>query len=94
MAGDKHSKQDRPRPREVRKADVQKAYGRYSATEQGDDRRTHEQPVPDAAPGQEAERGAYDPDHEYRPYEQPDRKPEAQPAAKPKARPKARPRSA
>lgn len=76
MARDKHSDQERPRPR-----DVEKASGRYSATAQGDDRRAHERPEPDDAPGQKAERGAYDPDHEYRRYEQPDRKPS-------KARPK------
>lgn len=77
MARNKHSDQDRPRQR-----DLQKASGRYSATEQGDDRRAHEQPAPDAAPGQKAEPGAYDPDHEYRRYEQPDRKPKAQPKTK------------
>ena len=73
MARNKHSDQDRPRQREVQKADVQNAYGRYSATEQGDDRNARVRPVRDAAPGpaapgQEAERGAYDPDHEYRRY--------------------------
>lgn len=88
MARDKHSDKDRPLPPEVQKADVQKAdvqkaHDRYSATEQGDDRRAKEQPVPDVAPGQEAERGANDPDHEHRRYELPDRKP-------PKARSKAK----
>jgi hypothetical protein len=103
MARDKHSGKDNPRPRDAQKADVQKAYGSYSATEQGDSRRAHEQPAADAtpdpvapdpvapgpaAPRQEAERGAYDPDHEYRRYERPDRKPEAQPKAGPKTPPK------
>ncbi len=86
MARNKHSDQDRPRQRDMQKADVQKAYGRYSATEQGDRRRAHEQPLPDAAPGQKAEPGAYDPDHEYRRYEQPDRKPEVEPKAQPKTK--------
>lgn len=106
MARDKHSGKDNPRPRDLQKADVQKAYGSYSATEQGDSRRAHEQPAADAtpdpvapdpvapgpaAPGQEAERGAYDPDHEYRRYERPDRKPEAQPKTPPKRKGAPRP---
>ncbi len=106
MARDKHSDQDRPRQHDLQKADVQKAYGSYSATEQGDSRRAHEQPAADAtpdpvapdpvapgpaAPGQEAERGAYDPDHEYRRYERPDRKPEAQPKTPPKRKGAPRP---
>jgi hypothetical protein len=86
MARNKLSDQDRPRQRDVQKADVQKAYGRYSATEQGNDRRAHEQPAADAAPGQEAEQGAYDPDHEYRRYEKPDSKPKAPPKAQPKTK--------
>ncbi len=102
MARDKHSDKDRPLPPEVQKADVQKAHGSYSATEQGDSRRAHEQPAADAtsdpvapdpvapgpaAPGQEAERGAYDPDHEYRRYERPDRK--SEPQSKTPSKPKA-----
>lgn len=94
MARNKHSDKDRPRPPDVQQADVQKASGGYSATEQGDRRRAREQPDPNTAPspdtpgpdapGQEAERGAHDPGPESRRQDQPGRKPRARPKARPK----------
>jgi hypothetical protein len=60
--------------------EVERAYSRYSATEQaerhrGDDQRRylrHGHYEPRARPGYESEPGVYDPDHEYRRYDEDD----------------------
>lgn len=63
--------------------EVERAYSRYSATEQserdraGDRRRhvRHGHDEPRVRPGHEPEPGVYDPDHEYRRYDEGDRGP-------------------
>jgi len=56
--------------------EVERAYSRYSATEQSEgDRRRHVRHghyEPRARPGFEPEPGVYDPDHEYRRYDEGD----------------------